>query len=66
MLTTVTSYVVCIIILEVNSMAANIILDQFFVFCRNVEKQEQLWKFSLDCLKDYITEEDLNNLGAKT
>lgn len=47
-------------------MAANIILDQFFVFCRNVEKQEQLWKFSLDCLKDYITEEDLNNLGAKT
>lgn len=66
MLTTVTSYVVCIIILEVNSMAANIILDQIFVFCRNVEKQEQLWKFSLDCLKDYITEEDLNNLGAKT
>lgn len=56
----------CIIILDVNSMAANIILDQFFVFCRNVEKQEQLWKFSLDCLKDYITEEDLNNLGAKT
>lgn len=66
MLTNVTSYVVCIIILDVNSMAANIILDQFFVFCRNVEKQEQLWKFSLDCLKDYITEEDLNNLGAKT
>uniref|UniRef100_A0A8W8N740 WW domain-containing oxidoreductase n=1 Tax=Magallana gigas TaxID=29159 RepID=A0A8W8N740_MAGGI len=32
----------------------------------NVENQEQLWKFSLDCLKDYITEEDLNNLGAKT
>lgn len=32
MLTTVTSYVVCIIILEVNSMAANIILDQIFCF----------------------------------
>ncbi|KAK3097456.1 hypothetical protein FSP39_009791 [Pinctada imbricata] len=31
---------------------------------RNKQYQEQLWKYTLECLKDYVTDEDLKCLGS--
>ena len=36
------------------------------MFCfRDVEKQEALWKYSLECLKDYISDEIVKELEGE-
>ena len=38
------------------------IMKRILLFFRNQEKQEELWRFSLACLKDYLTEEEVKDL----